>query len=57
MPDVTLRPLLADEFGAWLRRSAGEYAGDLESQGMPVGDAERQANEGMHIVAESDVQR
>ncbi len=71
MPDVTLRPLLADEFGAWLRRSAGEYAGDLESQGMPVGDAERQANEGMaasfpggvlaeghevmHIVAESDV--
>jgi ribosomal protein S18 acetylase RimI-like enzyme len=47
MSAVTLRPLHPDEFGAWLRRSAAEYAGDLTAQGVPADEAERQANEGM----------
>lgn len=44
---VTLRPLDAERFPAWLERSRAEYANDLVTLGQASEDADRQAAESM----------
>lgn len=44
---VTLRPLAAEDFPAWLERSRDEYARDLVALGHTSEDAYRQADESM----------
>ncbi|GAB2887619.1 hypothetical protein GCM10022245_23550 [Streptomyces mayteni] len=44
---VTLRPLVARHFSAWLERSRAEYAKDLVALGQTSEDAYRHADESM----------